>query len=274
MSKTMNVSIVTISYNQAQFLEQAILSVINQDYSNIEYIVVDPGSTDGSREIIEMYRSRISKLVLEKDAGAADGLNKGFSYGTGDVFGFLNSDDELLPNALSKIATFFNANPSVDVVSGCGYFTNSEGTRLRRIVSSKVTPWLYVHGGVSLFQQGTFFRASIFREVGGLNIENKTCWDGELFLDMALAGARFATIGDDLALFRLHAGGITGSGRLEEKFRKDTARLFIKATGRQRNGFDAVQDIAARLAKGLVDPKYFFRRVPSINKLMKRVGIY
>lgn len=260
----MKISIVTISYNQAQFLEQAILSVINQDYPNIEYIVVDPGSTDGSREIIEKYRSRISKVVLEKDAGAADGLNKGFAYATGDIFGFLNSDDELLPNALTRIAAFFTANQSVDVVSGCGYFTDSEGVRLRRIVPSRLNAWLYVHGGVSIFQQGTFFRASCFKNVGGFNMGNQTCWDGELFLDMALADARFATIGDDLAHFRLHQGGITGSGRLEEKFRKDVTRLFIKATGRERNSFDFLQHIAARLLKGLVDPMYFPRRIQAL----------
>lgn len=260
----MKISIVTISYNQAQFLEQAILSVVNQDYQNIEYIVVDPGSTDGSREIIEKYRSKISKVVLEEDAGAADGLNKGFALATGDIFGFLNSDDELLPNALARIADSFNDNPRADVISGCGYFTDSAGVRLRRIMPSKLTPWLYVHGGVSIFQQGTFFRASYFNKVGGFNIENRTCWDGELFLDMAIGGARFTTIGDDLAHFRLHEGGITGSGRLEEKYQKDTMRLFTKATGRERNSFDTVQDIAARVMKGLIDPAYYFRRASSI----------
>jgi len=258
------ISIVTISYNQAQFLEQAILSVIDQSYPNIEYIVVDPGSTDGSREIIEKYRSKISKVLLEEDAGAADGLNKGFSFATGDVFGFLNSDDELLPNGLSRIAAFFNANQSMDVVSGYGYFTDIEGVRLRRIVPSKLTAWLYAHGAVTVFQQGTFFRAYYFNKVGGFNIENRTCWDGELFLDMALAGARFATIGDDLAHFRLYEGGITGSGRLKEQYRKDKARLFIKATGRERNSFDDVQDIAARVIKGLSNPAYYLRRAASL----------
>lgn len=265
----MKISIVTISYNQAQFLEQAIVSVINQDYSNVEYIVVDPGSTDGSREIIEKYRSKIGRVVYEKDAGAADGLNKGFSYATGDIFGFLNSDDELLPSALSRITAFFKANMKADVVSGCGYFTGSDGTRLRRIVPSKLTPWLYVHGGVTVFQQGTFFRASYFKKVGGFNIENKTCWDGELFLDMGLAGARFATIGDDLAHFRLHEGGITGSGRMEEKYRKDTERLFSKGTGRERNAFDGIQDKLARIVKGLVDPAYYFRRISSSSAKLK-----
>lgn len=265
----MKISIVTISFNQAEFLEQAILSVVNQNYINLEYIVVDPGSTDGSREIIEKYRDRISTVVFEKDAGAADGLNKGFSYATGDVYGFLNSDDELLPNTLNKVAKYFNTNPYVDAVSGCGYFTDAEGLKLRRIVPSKLTPWLYVHGAVSVFQQGTFFRTSYFKQVGGFNVENKTCWDGELFLDMAMAGACFSTVGDDFAHFRLHEGGITGSGRLEERYRIETMRLFTKATGRKRNAFDNIQDKVARIVKGFADPAYYFRRVSTVLAKIK-----
>lgn len=259
----MKISIVTISFNQASFLRQCMDSVLNQDYGDLEYIIVDPGSTDGSREIIESYGDRIIK-IFEKDNGPADGLNVGFAKATGNIFGFLNSDDELLPNALCRIGAFLELNQGVDVVSGCGYFTNSEGARVRRIVPSKLMAWLYVHGGVSVFQQGTFFRAPYFSKVGGFNIENDTCWDGELFLDMAIAGANFATIGDDLAHFRLHEGGITGSGRMAEKYRKDAMRLFTKVTGRKRNNFDTLQDIAARVVKGLVDPAYYCRRASSL----------
>src|ERR1039458_1375445 len=96
------VSIVTISFNQAEFIERTILSVLTQDYLDIEYIVVDPGSTDGSRDIIERYRSRISKIILRPDRGAADGLNNGFAEATGEIFGFLNSDDLLRPGARSE----------------------------------------------------------------------------------------------------------------------------------------------------------------------------
>src|SRR6202171_6644991 len=94
------VSIVTISFNQAPFLERAIRSVVEQDYPDIEYIVVDPGSTDGSRDIIERYRSRISQVIYEPDHGPADGLNKGFASATGDIFGSINADDAFLPGAV------------------------------------------------------------------------------------------------------------------------------------------------------------------------------
>jgi glycosyltransferase involved in cell wall biosynthesis len=261
----MKFSIVTISCNQVRYLERAILSVISQEGVEVEYIVVDPGSTDGSRELIGQYRDRIAVAILERDTGPSDGLNRGFSVATGDVFGFLNSDDELLPGALARIAEAFELNPRADVVSGCGYFVDGDDHRLRAIVPSMLTPWLYGHGGVSVFQQGTFFKAEWFRRVGGFRMDNRTCWDGELFLDMALAGARFVTIGSDVANFRIHEGSITGSGRLNEKYRIDCERLFEKTFGRKRGTRDALTGVLARLAKWLVDPTYLVRRLSRLR---------
>ena len=87
----MKFSVVTISFNQRQYLDEALCSVLTQDYPAIEYIVVDPGSTDGSRELIESFANRLARVVFEPDQGAADGLNKGFQHASGDIFGFLNS---------------------------------------------------------------------------------------------------------------------------------------------------------------------------------------
>src|SRR4051794_11958143 len=101
-------SVVTISFNQAEFLERAIQSVLRQDCeAGIQYIVVDPGSTDGSRDVIEKYRSRLSHVILAPDLGPADGLNKGFKIATGDILCYLNSDDEFLPGAFRRVANFF-----------------------------------------------------------------------------------------------------------------------------------------------------------------------
>src|SRR5450432_4773126 len=115
------VSIVTISYNQAQYLEEAIVSVLEQDYPSIEYIVVDPGSTDGSRQIIERYRSRIGKVILDPDKGPADGLNHGFDAATGSVFAYLNADDVLLPGAVSSAVKALGLG-DLAVVYADGYF--------------------------------------------------------------------------------------------------------------------------------------------------------
>ncbi len=133
----MKVSIVTISFNQAEFVERAIQSVLAQDYPDIEYIVVDPGSTDGSREIIERYRSQISKIILRPDRGAADGLNGGFAEATGDIFGFLNSDDMLLPGAISSAAASLDKHKDIDIVSGHSNLVGPDDQFLRRVYSDR-----------------------------------------------------------------------------------------------------------------------------------------
>ena len=109
----MKFSIVTVSFNQRQYLEEALASVLGQDYPAIEYIVVDPGSTDGSRELIESFRDRLASMIFEPDQGAADGLNKGFQQASGDIFAFLNSDDVLLPGAMKSGKPGVRAEPEL-----------------------------------------------------------------------------------------------------------------------------------------------------------------
>lgn len=256
----MKISVVTISFNQAHFLQRCIDSVLSQDGVEFEYIVVDPGSTDGSREIINSYGDRIIK-VYEKDAGPADGLNKGFSYATGDVLCFINSDDAFLPGAFLKIVSAFQSGGDFGIVSGCGYFTDASGHKTKDIVPSRLDPWMYARGAVTIFQQGTFFKKSLFDAVGGFNVSNKTCWDGELFLDMTLCGVRHKIINDDVAIFRLHDASITGSGRLNQPYARDVQRLFIKVIGRERRSFDRFVDTIARVAKFLLDPGYALRKL-------------
>jgi len=179
----MKISIVTISYNQSEFLDRAIKSVVEQDYDDVEYIVVDAGSTDGSREIIDRYRSKINKVVFKPDRGPPDGLNRGLRLATGKIFGYLNSDDVLLPGALNEVLTIFKSDPSADVVYGHGYIIDAVGRPVRRFYSDTFTPWRFVHFGSNVMQQSTFFRREALLEVGGFNVENTVLWDGELFLD-------------------------------------------------------------------------------------------
>ena len=125
------VSIVTISFNQEKFVEETIKSVLNQNYKNIEYIIMDAGSTDNSREKILKYKKDIHRIIFEKDNGPADGLNKGFKIAKGDIFCFLNSDDLLLENSLSKVVDFFNNNKNADVIYGNSWIINERGERIR-----------------------------------------------------------------------------------------------------------------------------------------------
>ncbi len=227
----MKVSIVTISYNQGRFLEQCIQSVIQQTYPNIEYIVVDPGSTDGSRGIIERYQDRIDHLILEPDDGAADGLNKGFRRATGDIFGFLNADDYLSSNAIERIMSVFHKSQNYDVVSGHGYIVDENGAVVRPIYSHRFNLKAYAYGACVLVQQSTFFRKQLFFQVDGFNSANKIHWDGEFWVDLALKGARFGRINQYLASFRVYADSISGSGRYETMYRKEHERIVHDKIG-------------------------------------------
>src|SRR5579885_1698267 len=108
-------SIVIPNYNSGPVLERALRSLVSQHYPDLQLILIDAGSTDASREIIERYRPHLDTVVIEKDNGQADALNKGFARATGDVFGWLCADDELLPGALHHAAEIFSANPQADV---------------------------------------------------------------------------------------------------------------------------------------------------------------
>ena len=123
----MRIGIVTISYNQASYLAEAIQSVQVADPERLEYVMVDPGSTDGSREIIERHRRRFSRVILEPDHGPPDGLNKGFAATTADVVGYLNSDDRFTPGALDYVLRYFERRPDVDVLCGAIRIIDEKG---------------------------------------------------------------------------------------------------------------------------------------------------
>src|SRR5262249_49587130 len=186
-------SIVTISFNQALFLEECIDSVARQRVDGVEYIVVDPGSTDGSRDILARRRRDIDRAVLEPDQGPADGLNKGFAAARNDIFGYVNADDRLLPGTASFVREFFAEHTDVDVLCGAIRLIDREGRPSPRArVSDRFEVARYAAGVCTIGQQATFFRRSAFERAGGFNTANRIAWDGELMVDMALAGARFS----------------------------------------------------------------------------------
>jgi glycosyltransferase involved in cell wall biosynthesis len=245
----MKISLVTISFNQAKYLRQCIESILTQNYENFEYIVVDPGSEDGSRDIICSYGDRLTR-VFEPDSGPAAGLNHGFSRATGEVLGFINADDFLLPGALSTVANHFMRHGLNHFVTGCGYISRP-GQPDKRIFPTHLTKFKYLYGAVTVFQPGTFFPRWQFAKVGGFNANNRTCWDGELFLEFACAGIQHVLIRNDIAVFRIHSDSITGSRRLWDIYRAEEDDLFRKKVGRNRNVFDVALSYILRLHKAL-----------------------
>jgi glycosyltransferase involved in cell wall biosynthesis len=245
----MKISIVTISFNQRQYLKECIDSILTQTDCELEYIVVDPGSTDGSRELIESYGDRIIK-VFERDDGPADGLNKGFARATGDVYGFINSDDYLLPGALKRVTEFFLTNSAGSFMTGYGFTENEYGERTS-VRPSVLTVDAMLNRAAIMFQQTTFFNAEQFKKVKGFNQQNRTCWDYELFLNLLQSNATHKVITEKLAVFRIHQGSISGSGRLEDAYFSQLDDLFFKHYQRRRSIFDMARTFYLRIRREL-----------------------
>jgi glycosyltransferase involved in cell wall biosynthesis len=211
----MKIGIATISFNQGDFLEEAIKSVSLKNEADLEYVIVDPGSTDNSRLIIDNYRGKFHSIILEKDLGPADGLNKAFSrFEDVDVFGYLNADDVYVHGALDFVLDFFDLNPEVDVLTGAiGIIDKYGNRRLRKRAADKFSLKDYAFGICSIGQQATFFRKSAFKRTNGFNNMNLTCWDGELLVDLALSGSKFSVVNKILGDWRVYQGTITDNIR-------------------------------------------------------------
>ena len=166
-------SIVTPSYNQAEFLEKTILSILNQNCPNLEYIIIDGGSTDGSVEIIKKYEKYLAYWISEKDNGQAHAIKKGFEKSTGQILAWLNSDDTYLPGALFKIARVFQNNPDADLVFGNIYHIDSLDRRIGELGFTKFNFSTLIYGGGNLHQTGAFWTRGIYDKIGGINPKYK-----------------------------------------------------------------------------------------------------
>ena len=179
------ISIVTPSYNQAEFLEQTICSVLNQNYPNLEYVIIDGGSTDGSIEIIKKYADRLTYWVSEKDKGQYDAINKGFSHTTGDIMGWVNSSDIYFPWAFGIVSEIFENHSEVQWLSGMP--TNlSKGVAPQTIYyADKKNKYDIICGNYKWMQQESiFWKRSLWNKAGGkLDVSVKYAGDFKLWID-------------------------------------------------------------------------------------------
>jgi glycosyltransferase involved in cell wall biosynthesis len=251
---------VTLSFNQRPFLERAMRSVLEQDYP-VEYIVVDPGSTDGSRDLVERYRARLARVLFEPDEGPADGLNKAFGLATGNVFVCVNADDALLPGAVRNAVAALEECPTAAAVYADGYLVDGGGRPVRRCRSTDFDLRRFVFGGVNVMQQATFVRREAFVDIGGFNPLNATSWDGELLVDLGLAGRELRHVPGLWAIFSTHADSISGSQRLVSDYERDRLRMFEKVVGRSPMPRDRMAFARARAEKWIRDPRYLTWRI-------------
>jgi glycosyltransferase involved in cell wall biosynthesis len=176
------ISIITPSLNQAEFLEKTILSILNQNYPNLEYIIIDGGSSDGSVEIIKKYQDQISYWISEIDNGQSYAINKGLRKATGEWVGWQNSDDIYHSGAFYNLALVAKNNPNTDVILGDMTLINQEGIIMRECLSSTPTYNAVLAEGSILFNQSCFWKKKLHEDIGFLNEAYQYCFDREWFL--------------------------------------------------------------------------------------------
>jgi hypothetical protein len=207
------VSIITPSFNQGQFLGDAIDSVLNQDYPAIEYLVIDAVSTDETRDILGTYGDRV-QWISEPDSGQADGIDKGIRRTSGEIVAWLNADDRYLPGAVSAAVLALSEDPALAGVYGDAELVDPEGDLIGRY--SQVEPFdigRLVNVLDYIVQPATFFRRAAYESAGGLDHSLHYCLDYDLWIRMGhSAPLRYVT--RPFAQVRIHPGTKTGSGGL------------------------------------------------------------
>jgi glycosyltransferase involved in cell wall biosynthesis len=217
-------SIVIPNYNSGEVIERAICSLISQNYPHLQLIVADAGSNDSSRDIIQRYRNYFDTVITEKDHGQADGLNKGFSYARGDVFGWLCADDVLLPGALDHVADIFMKKPNADVVTGgCERVFEDGSTFITR-----ADPDAFNKIGIQnlIEQPSTFWRAGLHRKIGPLDLGYYLGFDWDFWARMKNSHAHLATT--DKVLSRYFFSNSNKCGRAGNLFAEEAFRLIRK----------------------------------------------
>jgi len=198
------ITIVTPSFNQAKYLSETIESVLKQDYPNLEYIIIDGGSTDGSVDVIKRYEHHLAYWVSEKDRGQSHAINKGLDRATGDLFNWINSDDILFPGALQRIAAAFICNPEADLIVGDNARSDKDGAIVRiSAAPSRLTAsprgWL-----VWVAQQSTFVSLLTLRRVGRIREDLHCMMDAELYYRILAGGGRFVLAKGIVGMIREH----------------------------------------------------------------------
>jgi glycosyltransferase involved in cell wall biosynthesis len=181
------ISVVTPSFNQGEYLEDTILSVLNQDYKNVEYIVIDGGSTDNSVDIIKKYSDRLAYWISEPDNGQSEAINKGFKIATGDYVGWINSDDFYTDGAISKLVANIDDN-SVLYYGILGYCFEDGSHQILETVDEHITADSILNGNSCTSQPGSFYKKEDLQKVGYLDQDLNFVMDTDLWLKLLSCG--------------------------------------------------------------------------------------
>lgn len=230
------ISIIVPSFNQAEFLEQTLTSILSQPYPHKEVLVVDGGSTDGSVEIIRRYEAQLAWWVSERDRGQSDAINKGVAHACGDIIAWLNSDDMYLPWTLTVVADAFMRNPGAAAVYGDYYVLRPDG---KMVLKKKIAfDWeICLRAYMMSPQPSTFIARWAWDHAGGVDINLHYCMDYDLILKVGRLGP-VVQVKEPLSVFRLHKGSKTMEAR--GQFRAENRLVRERALGRPLTPVDNV----------------------------------
>jgi glycosyltransferase involved in cell wall biosynthesis len=219
------ISIVTPSFNQGQFIEETILSVLNQNYPNLEYIIIDGGSTDNTVEIIKKYENQLNYWVSESDKGQAHAINKGLTHCNGEIFNWLNSDDYLEPDSLFKIAAAFEDQKYQIVAGKVRTFsvTNEEIIPNQKLTAKGLMIWA---PGVKFVQPGVWMRRNLLEKCGGIDQQFHYAFDWDVYIRYLYFFPEVKEVADVFVHFRLHEDSKTES--LSDRFAQEERKIIEK----------------------------------------------
>jgi glycosyltransferase involved in cell wall biosynthesis len=268
------ISIVTPSYNQGQFLEETIRSVLLQNYPNLEYIIMDGGSTDNSVEVIEKYEPWLNYWVSERDKGQADAIQRGFEKATGKIIGWLNSDDLLLSDALVTVAQQFILFPDTELLIGGGICVEFDSNPVykRYCYAQSNNSLLFL--GQYFMQMSSFWSKEAFKTIGGLDTSLSFCFDYDLFLKLT---SRKNPRGVDalLAAYRVHdktkTATIWESHAIPEIAKVKEANGYLNYPENKRNTMFAfyMKEFKTSQFKGEI--RYFYRNATLLAKRFMKI---
>lgn len=254
------ISVITPSFNQGQFLEETLLSVINQKYSNLEYIVIDGGSTDNSVEIIKKYEQHLANWVSEKDSGQSEAINKGFKRSTGDIVCWINSDDILMPDSLNKVAKYFSENRNVDFLNGYTLVIDENSNILYNYFILKQKNWYAKKGIYYMSQPSMFWRKSVFDKIGYLKEDFHAMMDKEFLIRILENNLKVGHMGKILAAFRVHGTSKTSvNGEIWSRDASELINLYGKEYGQKPEVFSKLIYGCEKLIKGLYLKSMLFK---------------
>lgn len=214
------ITIITPSFNQGHFIKETIDSVLKQKYPNLEYWVIDGGSTDDTVKILKSYGKKI-QWVSEKDSGQTHAINKGLARSTGDIIAYLNSDDVFLPNTLFTVAGYFVGHPDAQWLTGDYYIIDEKGTKIQSFVVEykkllrMFSSFTLLSIANYIIQPSTFWRADVVKKIGTFNQKLRYCMDFDYWMRL-YQRYPLHVVDTPFSLFRIHAASKGGSQYIKQ----------------------------------------------------------